>query len=86
MSLHIAGLIRYRRLGLAWNAGNHLDLKIKSGEPVDAHSRPVRIRRLFKNLFLHCHERFKLVLWISVERCYVDNVIEPASCCGQRRF
>lgn len=48
------------RISTFGNAGDHLDLEIEPGEPVDPNSRPVRVRGLCEHLALDGHDRGEL--------------------------
>lgn len=53
--------------------------KSKSGEPVDADRRPVRIGRCGEGPRLDGHHRQELVFGIGMEGGHVADIVEPAS-------
>lgn len=71
---------------LARNAGNDLDLEVESSEPIDADRRPIGIGRSWEDLTLDSHDRAELVLWIRMEGCHVDDVVEAATTCLEGRL
>ena len=77
---------RQAGLYLAGNAGDHLDLEIKAGKPIDPDRRPVWIWSPLEDLALHGHDGFELLLRIGMEGRYIDDVIKAAPCRDKRRL
>src|SRR5690606_10025857 len=62
-----------------WNTGDHLDLEIEAGKPVDADGCPVGVGRSGEHPVLDGHNGFELVFGIGMECGHVDQVVEAAT-------
>jgi hypothetical protein len=73
-------------LRIVRNAGDDLDFEVEAGKPVDTDRSPVRIGRPWEYFALNGHDGFELVFGVSVEGRHIDDIVEGATPCRERRL
>lgn len=69
-----------------WYTSDHLDLEVEAREPVDPKRGPARVGGAVKYLALNGHNGIELLFGVGMKRHDIEDIVESAPRCEQRRF